>query len=71
MADLATIQEKLNSSAEERKLFLADPAKYLKDNGVVLPDEAVKQLTQNIKLQDEGDGATPLWSVGVVVGPQQ
>ena len=68
MADLSSIQKKLNDDPEERKKFQADPVKYLTDKGIVLSPEASKQVTDNVAAKNAAGAPTPAWSVGVVVG---
>jgi len=67
MVNLKEIQDLINSDPAEAEKFKADPVAYLEGKGLILPEEAKKQLTD--KVQGKGEQG-PVWNVGIISGPK-
>ncbi|HMA48409.1 MAG TPA: hypothetical protein VKP60_01585 [Magnetospirillaceae bacterium] len=67
MVDLKKITDKINGDPAEAKKFQEDPVAYLEAEGLHLPEDAKKQLRDNVKAHAANN---PVWNVGVIMGPK-
>lgn len=55
-----SLQKTLNGDSAEQSKFKLDPVAYLADRGLSLPEEARKQLNNNVRAKDR---AEPDWGI--------
>lgn len=67
MADIAEIQNELNSDSKSRQEFEADPGGYLAKKGIKLPPDQLASLKSQVEKAAAGV-VKPQWQVGVTVG---
>lgn len=66
MTDLNQIQNRLNESDEEKRLFIENPVNYLEDKGVTITDADRTNLQRIVS--DNSDFLNSAVSVGITVG---